>query len=210
MMADPVVGNIYEELKGWQSALGAAFGLVALMLGALWNFYLNRRRDRLLREEEQLSIAVALYGEILLLRRELAKAARVVAAIYVREGTTRVEKSSFDVDFVERHKISDATLYRALAPKIGLLSSDLVLAIVDFHDKCRDANSCLPLMLDDPKRGYSYGPEFVLIPARDAVNDVMPALRKIEALAGIREKSGPLDLGMTEDVIEMQESLHAD
>ena len=76
--------SIYEELRGWQAGIGSLVGLVALLLGALWNFHLNRRRDKALRREEVLSVEVALYGEILLLRNEVALIARLVANHHIQ------------------------------------------------------------------------------------------------------------------------------
>ena len=61
---------IYQEAKTWQTAIGSIFGFGALMVAALWNFHLNRRRDTALRREEIHSVAAAIYGEILLLRKE--------------------------------------------------------------------------------------------------------------------------------------------
>jgi hypothetical protein len=37
----------------------------------------------------------------------------------------------------------------------------------------------LPLLIDDDSRPYTYGPEWVLIPARDAVKKIIPALKTI-------------------------------
>ena len=63
---------LYAEAKQWQTGIGALLGFLALMGAALFNFYLNRRRDARLQREEMVSVAAALYGEILLLRKELA------------------------------------------------------------------------------------------------------------------------------------------
>jgi hypothetical protein len=46
------------------SLTGAVIGLFALLIGALFNAYLNRRRDRQIRQEERQSIATALYAEL--------------------------------------------------------------------------------------------------------------------------------------------------
>jgi hypothetical protein len=42
------------------SLTGAAIGLIALLLGALFNAHLNRRRDDRLRREDQRAVATAL------------------------------------------------------------------------------------------------------------------------------------------------------
>ncbi|MCB1541369.1 MAG: hypothetical protein KDJ25_11150 [Rhodoblastus sp.] len=204
-MAGPGGIDFYAELKGWQTAIGSILGFFALVIGALFNFRLNRRRDALLRNEESVAAAVALYGEILLLRKELARLAREVAAIYIREGTSRVTKTGFDAHLLQRHPISEPLLYKALASKIGLLDASLVRSITAFHNNCRETISRLPLLMEDSTRDYTYGAEYVLIPACAAVHEVMPALRKIEQLAGIQEKAEPIDTGRAEDVIDMQD-----
>src|ERR1700722_5331259 len=81
--------SLYDELKGWQSGIAALFGFIALIIGALWNFRLNRRRDAALRAEEAISVAAALYGEVVLLRMEVASLARSVANVAVSIGTER-------------------------------------------------------------------------------------------------------------------------
>jgi hypothetical protein len=78
--------NFYEELKGWQGGIGSLLGFLALIVGALWNFRLNRRRDAALRAEEVVSVAAALYGEIVLLRIEAAGLARAVANVATSVG----------------------------------------------------------------------------------------------------------------------------
>lgn len=206
MRAAAIAVSIYEELKGWQTAIGASFGFVALVIGALINFRLNRRRDDLLRKEEAMSIAVALYGEILLLRKEAARVAAAVAAVYIDVGTRRSPIMRFDSHFFERQVLSEPTIYKALAPKLGLLPTDLLVAITEFHKNFQEARTCLPLMEDKPERGYTYGPLYVLHPARDAVQDIVPALRKIEDMAKIAVPAPErLSMGQAESVIEMEE-----
>jgi hypothetical protein len=46
------------------SLTGSAIGLIALLLGALFNAHLNRKRDDRLRREEQRSVATALKAEL--------------------------------------------------------------------------------------------------------------------------------------------------
>lgn len=46
------------------SATGAAIGLIALMLGALFNAWLNRRRDDRLQRAEKFGLAVTLLAEL--------------------------------------------------------------------------------------------------------------------------------------------------
>jgi hypothetical protein len=50
---------------------GSFFGLLALLLGALFNACLNRKRDDRLRREDQRAVATALRAELEALRRTL-------------------------------------------------------------------------------------------------------------------------------------------
>jgi hypothetical protein len=189
--------DIYEEAKSWQQAIAALLAFGALMAAALWNFRLNRRRDSQLRSEEAASVAAALYGEILLLREDAARLARFLAKID-RDGR---EVSS---DFVDAYTLPEAALYKGLAPKIGLLESNLVVAITQFHRNIHEANTWLPRMMEKQGRGFSYSVLHVLEPARDAVKDIVPALRQIERLASIQTPAPDPELGLAEEVIEWE------
>jgi hypothetical protein len=201
--------SLYEEMKGWQSGIGSSLGFLALMIGALWNFHLNRKRDAALRQEEIVSIAAALYGEIALLRVEAADLARVVANVSIAIGTSPNPIVKFDSHFLAAHQISEATIYPDLANKLGLLPPELVIAITQFHNSIRRVRTGLPLLVDDPTRGYVYGAGRVLIPARDAVFDIIPAMRTIERMAKIPAQKVELDLGQAEEAIAMEEGFHS-
>jgi hypothetical protein len=97
--------SAYEELKGWQAGIGSVLGFFALMVAALWNFRLNRRRDTQLRTDEALSVAAALYGEMLLLRQEVAALARAVATAHINQGTQRYVALKIDQHLVEAHRL---------------------------------------------------------------------------------------------------------
>ena len=196
---------MYEELKDWQSGLGALIGFLALILAAQRHFKLNRQRDHELREQETLSVMAALYGEILLLRNDAARLAEGVANAYVARGTQRHPTIKFDQHFLDANKLSDPLLYKALAPKLGLLPADLVIAVTQFHNNFESARSWLPLLVDDDTRGYRHSVLYVLIPARDAVRTIVPALRRMETFLSIAEPAGDPDLNMTDSVIDLEE-----
>lgn len=200
------LSELGSELKGWQTGLGSLFGFLTLMVAALWNFRLNRRRDAQLRTDEALSVAAALYGEIRLLRKELGRLARTVAHISIN-ADLRGSFPTFDTHFLERNPLSEPLLYKALAPKIGLLSADLIVAITEFHKNFQEAKTSLPLLIDNPERKYGYRASVVLVPARDAINNIQPALREIERMAFFAAAVEDIDLGYTEDIIEMDEEL---
>ena len=196
-MAEADWSNVYSELKEWQTGIGALLGFLALMAAALWNFRLNRLRDRELRRDEMLSVATALYGEILLLRQELTRLVTVIAKVVMRHGV-------FSKDFVQIQMLKDAILYPALCHKLGLLPQEMVLAITRFHAAFEEAKRNLPFLAEDKDRGFTYNPLIVLQSAVTAVEEITPALRKIEKLANLEEAIQP-DLGHAKDVIEWEE-----
>jgi hypothetical protein len=203
-----MMDNIYSELKGWQTAIGAVLGFCALMFGALWNFHLNRRRDRRLRHEETITVATALYGEIILLRQEVSRIGNMVAGRYEHWGFRGGE--IFDKHFVEDHKLPDGFIYQALADKIGMLAPDTIVSIAEFHQNLQKVRSWLPRLAEDKSRPYTYGVLYVLHPARDAVKKIEPTLRYIEEMANLREATDTPDISKMEDVIDLEESTHSD
>ncbi len=193
----PAIAAMESGLAAFLGALvGAAAGLGAILAGALYNAKLNRRRDAELRKEEELSIANALYGEILLLREEVAKVARVVARVEER-------REEITQQLVEDYRVRDPILYPALAHRLGLLPADLLLAISKFYGDYWLAGRNLPLLVRE-ERGFSYSPASVLKHAVSAVDDIEPTLRKIEALTGSPEARKP-DTGNAPLIVEMYE-----
>lgn len=199
--------ELYAEAKTWQQGIGALLGFLGLMIAALFNFKLNRRRDARLREEEMKAVAAALYGEMRLLRARVAKVARAVARTYITQGLDGRSGIRFDSHFFEAHKMPEATLYKSLAPRFGLLSADLLIPIASFYEHISEVAAWLPRMGDDPTRGYSYDVRYVLEPARDAVIESASVLRNLEDLVGVpvAGRVKPLSLGDIDDVISMQE-----
>ena len=181
------------------------FGLVALIIGALFNSYLNRRRDDWQRRQEAKAVAAALYGEILPLRRELAQLARIVAKTYFDEGLGRRSSLKFDYTLLERNTLTDPHLYRSLASKLGLLEPDLVLEITEFHAKYQSVRDWLPKLVQDENRPFSYSVLSFLNPAKDAVLGINPALRRIEKLLKIKQPAGDPDVKDMLSAIDMEE-----
>lgn len=196
----------YEDLKSWQSGLGSLFGLLAILLGALYNFRLNRKRDEKIRSDEANSVAAALYGEILLLRKELAAIARSVSITFINWGMGKSRKG-FDNNFLEINQISEPLLYKSLAPKLGLLDASLLIPITEFYSNLQQAKLWLHLLVDNEERGVSYSPLAVLLPARDAVQNIEETLTRIEQLLLIKQTDKTINLGDTDAVIEMEEEL---
>ena len=64
--------KLYTEAKAWQTGIGAFFGLIAILAGALYNAKLNRDRDKELREEEARAVATMICREMLFITRPCA------------------------------------------------------------------------------------------------------------------------------------------
>ncbi|MEQ8251477.1 MAG: hypothetical protein RIB41_09590 [Oceanibaculum nanhaiense] len=178
--------GLYAELKGWQGAIGSVLGFIALICGALFNFHLNRRRDQQLRNEEVVAIASALYGEIVILRRSVARMANAVGARYIRQGL--YSDGAIDKHFIEQFSLPAPKLYAALANKVGMLDSQLALGVVLFYSRVEEVEIWLPRLQEDQERPFTYGVNYVLNPAIDAVIQVSSTLRVIEEMAGFVEK----------------------
>jgi hypothetical protein len=138
------------------------------------------------------------------LRIEAACLARAVANVHI----TGITVIPFDAHFIEANKLSEPFLYKALSAKIGLLDADVIIAITEFHCHIQEARSRLPLLIRNKDRNYSYSVANVLAPARDAVKNIVPGLRKIEGILSIRERAADPDLGITDHIIEMEELNH--
>lgn len=175
--------------QGSATAFGAVvtfvFGLTAVLIGALFNAHLNRRRDDRLRNEELKSVAAALYGEILLLREEIARMSKIVAKTYFQEGLYPRPRLKFDQNLLERNTLEDPILYPALASKLGVLPADLVLAVTRFHADYESVRGWLPRMVENEERGFSYSVLSLLEPAESAVLGVNSALRRFEGILGL-------------------------
>jgi hypothetical protein len=199
----------YAELKGWQSGIAALLGFGALLVGALWNFRLTRRRDAALRREEAASIAAALYGEILLLRAEAASLARVVATAHIAMGNERDPIVKIDAYLVAAHQLRPPVLYIALAPRLGSLPADMIIGITSFYGDLQDARHWFPLLVDSPGRGYGHSVVYVLKPLLDAVYDIRPTLRAIEKLAKIERLADDPGVGDAEKVVAIENEMYA-
>jgi hypothetical protein len=177
--------QFYAEIKGWQGAIGSLLGFVALIVGALFNFRLNRLRDKRLRDEEIISVASALYAEIVLIRLSVARMANAVGGQYVSQGTGRLQSEDFDKHFLDMVALPELTLWPVLASKVGMLPSHLALQVVNFYAGVEEAKTWLPKLEHNDDRPYSYSVGYVLGPAIDAIVNVTPALKQIEQMAGI-------------------------
>ena len=202
--------EVWAFLTSQNPATAFLFGLTALIIGALFNSHLNRRRDDRQRAEEAKAVAAALYGEILPLRREVALLARIVAKTHFAEGLQTNPTLKFDETLLERNTLTDPLLYRSLASKLGLLEPELVLAITSFHANYQSVRDWLPRLVHNEKRSFSYSILSLLNPAREVVLGVNPALRRIEEILGVKAPAGDPDMKDALSAIDIEESYYAE
>lgn len=119
-----------DTAKDWQSGIGATLGLIAILLGALFNAGLNRRRDKALRREESQAIATALAAEveanIIILKNMEKKAVSLVKRSKI--STQDVYEYRY---WVMRPPMKDT--FRSVGEQIGLLPITLVKRVVAFY-----------------------------------------------------------------------------
>jgi hypothetical protein len=199
--------GLYNELKGWQPVIGAVLGFGALTWGALYNYRLGRKRDDAIREKEALSVALGLYCEINLIVTELGHLANSLGNWYLRNaGLGDDVPAHFSDGFV----LPEPTLYKALAPKIGMLSPEVLMPINRFYGFYGEAVRHLPKVLENDQRQISYGVEWVLDPAISAIDEVQPALLEVERLGNIANKSTVPDLARARQAQALQLEMRPD
>jgi hypothetical protein len=101
------------------SLTGASIGLIAIVIGALFNAHLNRRRDTALRREEAKTLAVALCAELNGINRTL-----------IENATTLSNPGS---DFYTPDISHSVRLMPHLVSKLGLLDGDTIREVVDAY-----------------------------------------------------------------------------
>jgi hypothetical protein len=199
--------DFLQELKGWQPLIGTVLGFGALTWGALYNYRLGRNRDDAIRKKEELAVALALYSEIDLISKELASLANAVGGWYLRHGPSG---ENVPAHFSESFVLPEPTLFKALASKIGMLSPDVLLPVTRFYGYYGETVGHFPHILDDEDRAINYGVEWVLSPAISAIDEVQPALREIERIAGILPRESAPDLAKARKAKTLEEDIRPD
>jgi hypothetical protein len=129
-------------------------------------------------------------------RDELAQLARAVANYEINGRALR------DVDQFS-YAPSIPLLYPALAPKLGLLPSELLLGITKFYANVEGARRGLETYYRTQDDSPHYLSDVVLVDAVAGVDDVKPVLRTIEQLASIPEAKDP-STGDADGLLEAQ------
>jgi hypothetical protein len=198
------ISQVFLELRNWQALMGTALGFGALTWGALYNYRLGRKRDDAIREQEARSVALGLYSEINLISKELAKSANSIGRWFLRAG---VHGDGLPSHFSDSFVLPESTLFKALAPKVGMLSPDVLMSVTRFYGYYGEALSHFPKILENPESPISYGVEWFLGPAISAIDEVQPALREIERIGDITEAASKPDLERAREAIRLQEDL---
>jgi hypothetical protein len=120
---------------------GSSIGLVALLLGALFNAHLNRRRDDWLRKEDQRAVATALRAELEGLRRTLHDAAETVSQENYLQAGEQVQAP----DLAQSIRIMPEVV-----SKLGLLDETIISAVLDAYGMVDEYSAKLLLLGGHP------------------------------------------------------------
>jgi hypothetical protein len=102
---------------------GSTLGLIALLLGALFNAHLNRKRDDRLREQDRQSVAAALHAELSSIEHALLENAKRLTEKPPEEGS----------GFLVPDVLHSSVLFKDMLPKIGLLDSATTRKVIDSY-----------------------------------------------------------------------------
>ena len=116
---------------------GSSLGLVALLLGALFNAWLNRCRDDRLRREDQHAVATALRTELEGLRRTLNDNTETVK----QEGYLKPGEQINVPDLAQSIRIMPE-----MVSKLGLLDESIIRAVVNAYGMMEEYSAKLLLL----------------------------------------------------------------
>jgi hypothetical protein len=102
---------------------GSSLGLFALLLGALFNAWLNRRRDDHLRDVDRIALAKSIYAELTGVHRTLLENAQRLTDNPPAAG------DGFMVPDLH-HSVQ---VFSHMLPKIGLLRADIIRKVMDAY-----------------------------------------------------------------------------
>lgn len=97
---------------------GSSFGLIAIVIGALFNARLNRQRDDAIREADRVAVATALYAELSGVHRTLIENAEQLSERPPEPGHGFVVPAP------------SVKLFPELVSKLGLLKTDTISSVM--------------------------------------------------------------------------------
>ena len=129
----------------WGAVVGVGGGLAAILIGALVNADLNRRRDDQLRDKEARAVAAAIRGELAGIRLSVGDLLPIWKdgeEMYQEGNKAKVSlpgATSAPVDASEYARLPPfaATIFEANASRLGLLGSQLAGAITVIYTNYR-------------------------------------------------------------------------
>ena len=130
--------------------MGSFFGLTALLLGALFNACLNRKRDDRLRTEEQRAVGTALKAELEGLHRTLNDATATIS----QDGYLQPDEQAQVPDLAQSIRVMPEVVL-----KLGLLDETTISAVLDAYGRVNEYSAKLVLLGGRP--GVSPDPSFM-------------------------------------------------
>lgn len=107
------------------NALGSFIGLFALLLGALYNARLTRKRDDRMHTEKRESIAAAVAAELTAFGATLAERMGFMYGYVEQKGTTHPVEAA-----IARCRLPASTVIEHLGDRIGLLDAETAYQVV--------------------------------------------------------------------------------
>jgi hypothetical protein len=132
-------------------------GLLALLIGALFNAHLNRKRDDRLRAEEARAIAAAIRAELAGLVRKLEEPFSEISSVTYADGKTEDKRSTIWIPDIARR----VRLIPELLPKLGILDVETIGAVIDAQIAIEEYGDYLRLKTRRGE-GEELGGEFAL------------------------------------------------
>ncbi len=201
--------SLYCTLLSWQPLIGSVTALVALISAALFNFWLNRKRDDALRREETISIASAFYGEMTAIRQEAARVASIIARFDQQNRDSKTVGSGFADPFLQITQLPPSSYFDHLKPKVGVLPPAIALGVIRFYQRIERARTWIPALAYDPKRDTAWSSSGALRPLCQVIEESGATLLLLEKLIGLENFLDPLervyDLGEASLIVETED-----
>lgn len=136
-------------MQAWVgNVIGSSIGLVAILIGALWNAHLTRKRDKLLRQEEVSALRAALAGE-------LAAAMELTAGRLFQVGTVG---NGLSGPMLQALKPPDLVLWPKLCDRLGWLDGALAAQVIKAFSLLEWQMCVLRACVDEAAQGNFDGP----------------------------------------------------
>jgi hypothetical protein len=137
---------------------GSSVGLVAILVGALFNAHLNRRRDDRVRREDVRSVATALQAELMGLHRTLIDNAKGL--------------KEAPADFLVPDLKRSVVVFPELLSKLGFLDVETIRSVIDAHIVVRQYADTLTL-LGGQRGSTERGQENIIAMSNERVEHVI-------------------------------------